>query len=45
MEMTDYVIRERLLELWRQIEMTHLSYLQTEESPDKLDERKKLEGK
>lgn len=42
--MADYVVRERLPELWRQIEDAHFSYLEIDDSPEKMDQRKKLEG-
>lgn len=44
MAMIDFAIRDRLPELWRQIDNTHFSYLETDDSPEKLDQRKKLEG-
>ncbi|XP_063540580.1 uncharacterized protein LOC134749539 isoform X1 [Cydia strobilella] len=36
--------RERLPALWRRIEDAHYSYLETDDSPEKLHQRKKLEG-
>lgn len=41
----DYMMRDRIRELWQQIDHLHLNYLQTDESPRKIDEKKKLEGK
>lgn len=35
---------EMINELWLQIDKLHLSYLQTEESPDRIEQKKKLEG-
>jgi len=34
---------EMINELWLQIDKLHLSYLQTEESPDRIEQKKKLE--
>ncbi|XP_049877190.1 uncharacterized protein LOC126374565 [Pectinophora gossypiella] len=42
--MGDAALRERLPALWRRIEDAHYSYLETEDSPDKIQQRKKLEG-
>ncbi|XP_067004608.2 protein tamozhennic [Anabrus simplex] len=42
--MTDYMHRDRLRELWMQIDQLHLSYLQADESPNKIDQRLKLES-
>ncbi|XP_073959746.1 protein tamozhennic-like [Choristoneura fumiferana] len=36
--------RERLPALWRRIEDAHYSYLETDDSPEKLQQREKLEG-
>uniref|UniRef100_A0A2H1VA14 SFRICE_001895 n=1 Tax=Spodoptera frugiperda TaxID=7108 RepID=A0A2H1VA14_SPOFR len=41
--MGDAVLRERLPALWRRIEDAHYSYLETDDSPEKLDQKKKLE--
>lgn len=43
----DYMVRDRigLRDLWAQIDHLHLNYLQADESPRKIDERKRLEGK
>lgn len=41
--MGDTVLRERLPALWRRIEDAHYSYLETDESPEKLQQKKKLE--
>jgi len=43
--MTNYVARDPLEELWKEILALHWTYLETEESLDKIDERKKLEGR
>lgn len=32
-------------ELWQEIDRCHLSYLVLEESPEKIDQRNRLEGK
>ncbi|KAJ2948634.1 hypothetical protein O0L34_g7889 [Tuta absoluta] len=37
-------LRERLPALWRRIEDAHYSYLETDDSPEKLQQRNKLEG-
>lgn len=42
---TDYTLRNRTRDLWEQIEHLHLTYLETDESLRKIDERKRLEGK
>ncbi|CAH2042219.1 unnamed protein product, partial [Iphiclides podalirius] len=42
--MGDAVLRDRLPALWRRIEDTHYSYLETDDSPEKLLQKKKLEG-
>ncbi|XP_068144265.1 protein tamozhennic [Drosophila tropicalis] len=42
--MSDFVPREILPDLWAEILRYHWSYLETEESIKKLEERKKLEG-
>ncbi|RVE41203.1 hypothetical protein evm_014148 [Chilo suppressalis] len=41
--MGDAVLRERLPALWRRIEDAHYSYLEIEDSPEKLQLKKKLE--
>ncbi|KAM3960345.1 LOW QUALITY PROTEIN: PUB and ZnF_RBZ domain-containing protein tamozhennic [Aphomia sociella] len=41
--MGDAVLRERLPALWRRIEDTHYSYLETDDSPEKLQQKEKLE--
>ncbi|KAJ8935433.1 hypothetical protein NQ314_012853 [Rhamnusium bicolor] len=38
-----YSPHDRFYELWREIENCHLSYLEMEESPEKIDQRNKLE--
>lgn len=43
--MGDAMLRDRLPALWRRIEDAHYSYLETDDSPEKLQQRKKLEGK
>lgn len=35
---------DRLQELWQQIHQLHLTYLDTEDSPQKIEQRNKLEG-
>ncbi|XP_054277296.1 uncharacterized protein LOC128996182 [Macrosteles quadrilineatus] len=42
----DYMVRDRigLRDLWAQIDHLHLNYLQADESPRKIDERKRLEA-
>ncbi|XP_023954442.2 uncharacterized protein LOC112058016 [Bicyclus anynana] len=42
--MGDAVLRERLPALWRRIEDAHYSYLEIDDSPEKLQLKKKLEG-
>nr|XP_026493813.1 uncharacterized protein LOC113399024 [Vanessa tameamea] len=42
--MGDTVLRERLPALWRRIEDAHYSYLEIDDSPEKLQQKKKLEG-
>ena len=42
--MADYMHCNRLPELWKTIDQLHLSYLQTDESLDKIEQRTKLEG-
>jgi len=42
--MAEYLIRDRLRDLWHQIDEHHLSYLQADESPRKIEEKKRLEG-
>ncbi|XP_026763108.2 uncharacterized protein LOC113521687 [Galleria mellonella] len=41
--MGDALLRERLPALWRRIEDTHYSYLETDDSPEKLQQKEKLE--
>ncbi|KAL0820352.1 hypothetical protein ABMA28_006249 [Loxostege sticticalis] len=41
--MGDAALRERLPALWRRIEDAHYSYLETDDSPEKLQQKKKLE--
>ncbi|XP_068620079.1 uncharacterized protein tamo [Battus philenor] len=41
--MGDAVLRERLPALWRRIEDAHYSYLETDDCPEKLLQKKKLE--
>ncbi|VVD04745.1 unnamed protein product, partial [Leptidea sinapis] len=36
-------LRDRLPGLWRRIEDAHYSYLETDDSPEKLQQKKKLE--
>lgn len=38
------LLRDRLEELWLHIDQLHLTYLEADESPRKLDEKKRLEG-
>jgi len=35
---------ELINDLWLQIDKLHLSYLQTEESPERIEQKRKLEG-
>jgi hypothetical protein len=42
--MAEFLSCNRLAELWMMIEQLHLSYLQTDESLDKIEQRSKLEG-
>ncbi|XP_049963535.1 protein tamozhennic isoform X1 [Schistocerca serialis cubense] len=42
--MADFLLHDRVRELWMQIDQLHLSYLQTDESLYKLEQREKLEG-
>jgi len=42
--MAEFLSCNRLAELWMMIEQLHFSYLQTDESLDKIDQRDKLEG-
>ncbi|CAG4986885.1 unnamed protein product [Colias eurytheme] len=42
--MGDVGLRERLPALWRRIEDAHYSYLETDDSPEKLQQKKKLQG-
>lgn len=41
--MGDAVLRDRLPALWRRIEDAHYVYLETDDSPEKLQQKKKLE--
>lgn len=36
--------QDRIQELWTEISYYHLSYLELEESPEKIEKRNKLEG-
>jgi hypothetical protein len=40
----DYLVRDRIQDLSTLIDHLHLNYLQTDESPRKIDEKKRLEG-
>jgi hypothetical protein len=42
--MDAYYSPDRLQEIWQSIDQLHLSYLEMEESPEKLDHRMRLEG-
>jgi hypothetical protein len=42
--MAEFLTCNRLAELWMMIEQLHLSYLQTDESLHKIEQRNKLEG-
>jgi hypothetical protein len=42
--MAEFLSCNRLAELWMTIEQLHLSYLQTDESLHKIEQRNKLEG-
>lgn len=42
--MAEYLTQDRLSELKRHINQLHYSYLETEETPQKIDQRQKLEG-
>lgn len=42
--MNEYMHRDHLRDLWMEIDKLHLSYLQTEESPYKIEQRNKLES-
>lgn len=42
--MGDVALRNHLPALWRQIEDAHYSYLEIDDSPEKLQLKKKLEG-
>jgi hypothetical protein len=42
--MAEFLSCNRLAELWMMIEQLHLSYLQTDESLHKIEQRNKLEG-
>lgn len=43
--MSDFVACDILRDLWAEILKRHWTFLETDESIDKLEERKKLEGK
>lgn len=43
--MSDFVSKDVLPDLWEEILKRHWTFLETEESMHKLEERKKLEGK
>lgn len=45
MVMAEYFVHDRLQELWQQIHHLHLTYLDTEDSPQKIEQRNRLEGK
>lgn len=45
MVMAEYFIHDKLQELWQRISNLHLTYLDTEDSPQKIEQRIKLEGK
>lgn len=42
--MDGYYVQDRLQILWSKIDKLHLSYLEMEESPQKMEQRSKLEG-
>jgi hypothetical protein len=42
--MAEFISCNQLAELWMMIEQLHLSYLQTDESLHKIEQRNKLEG-
>lgn len=44
MVMDGFYVQDKLPALWHKINQLHLSYLEMEESPQKLDQRTKLEG-
>lgn len=44
-KMSDFVACDILRDLWAEILKRHWTFLETDESIDKLEERKKLEGK
>lgn len=44
MVMADYFVHDKLQELWQQINHLHLTYLHMEDSPQKIEQRNKLEG-
>lgn len=45
MVMDEFYAQSRLHEVWMQIGSLHLVYLELEDSPQKLEERRKLEGR
>lgn len=42
--MDAYYTQDRLQEIWNKINSLHLLYLDMEESPQKMEQRNKLEG-
>lgn len=42
--MENYYQQDRLSELWNKIDQYHLTFLDIEESPEKIEMRNKLEG-
>lgn len=44
MVMDGFYVQDKLPALWHKIDQLHLSYLEMEESSQKLDQRTKLEG-
>ncbi|GLV40571.1 tamo [Carabus blaptoides fortunei] len=42
--MAEYFVQDRLQELWQQIHHLHLTYLDTEDSPQKIEQRNRLEA-
>lgn len=43
--MENYYAQEKCRDLWIKIDHLHLGYLELEESPEKIKQREKLEGK
>jgi len=43
--MENYYAQEKCRDLWIKIDQLHLGYLELEESPEKIKQREKLEGK